>query len=159
MPTWKQNQELKINLKTKGWHGEIDKWPPRIPYYWHKDGLNEAGEILKHRGDIATRASSSLDHQERYANKGWFWFPPTDDCECTWCKQYGMTHPKSVEQEEQVDKAPTVVDHAHHYAGHEIGSLCTFTDCTETRQTPFMARKQKKQSKKKATVTMAEATV
>ena len=181
MPTWKQNQELKLNLKTKGWHGEIDRWPPRITYYWHKDGLNGEGEVSKHRGEVATHASSNLDHQERYANKGWFWFPPTDDCECTWCKQHWTTHSKQVEQVEPVDKAPVAATpplkvfmanmeydatkegkarHVHRYAGQEIGSLCAFADCTETRQTPFMARKRKiKSPKKRATETRAEAAV
>ena len=141
MPNWKQDRDMKAALITKGWHGEIDKWPPRIPYYRHKDGLNDAGVVCSHRGEIAVRGSSNLDHQERYANKGWFWFPPTEDCGCTWCKQW---------HQEQGDPVPALGEHPHHYAGRAIGSACTFAGCTMTRQTPFISRKKSVKPKRQA---------
>ena len=103
MPNWKQNRDMKAMLISKGWYGELDQWPPRIPYYRHKDGLNHDGIVCSHRGDIAARASSNMENQERYANKGWFWFPPTDDCGCTWCKQWRQ------QQQDALDIQPDVI--------------------------------------------------
>ena len=150
------------SLTAKGYHIEYDKnWQPRVDMWWHKNWLNTDGDVVKPAGTKVPNQPGNPDTQVRLSNRGMRPWPPSDDCSCIWCRRQaagmftpgveepveepvdvGTEEPVAEEPEEDapVFSPPTETRKHPHKFGKAMGSKCSVSDCTATRQTPFAKR-------------------
>ena len=67
----------------------IDEWQPKTILYRHKPSYNVEGEMTEGVGSTARGVPGSPDYVLRKSRIGLFPWPPSDTCECRWCKERG----------------------------------------------------------------------
>ena len=66
---------------------EIDEWQPKTTLYRHKPAYNVEGNISDEVGTSMSNVPGSPDYTLRKARIGLFKWPPSDKCECKWCRE------------------------------------------------------------------------
>jgi hypothetical protein len=64
----------------------IDEWQPKITLYRHKPACTVEGDIAKDIGTAIPNLPGNPDYVLRKSKIGLFQWPPSDTCECQWCK-------------------------------------------------------------------------
>ena len=64
----------------------IDEWQPKTTLYRHKPAYNTEGVISDDIGTSVANVPGNPDYVLRKSKIGLFQWPPSDTCECQWCK-------------------------------------------------------------------------
>ena len=65
----------------------MDEWQPKTTLYRHKPALDIKGNIVFDVGTFLEIVHGSPDYTLKKAKIGLFQWPPSDTCECRWCKE------------------------------------------------------------------------
>jgi hypothetical protein len=65
----------------------IDEWQPKTILYRHKPDYNIEGDIVQDVGSTVKNVPGNPDYVMRKSKIGQFGWPPSDTCECRWCKE------------------------------------------------------------------------
>ena len=65
----------------------MDEWQPKTTLYRHKPALDVEGNISFDVGTFIENVPGSPDYTLKKAKIGLFQWPPSDTCECRWCKE------------------------------------------------------------------------
>ena len=64
----------------------INDWQPKITFYRHKPSYNVEGEMTDDIGTSIPNLPGNPSYVLRKSKMGLFQWPPSDTCECQWCK-------------------------------------------------------------------------
>ena len=64
----------------------INDWQPKITLYRHTASLNTEGEVIRDIGTAISGVPGNPDYVLRKSKIGLFQWPPSDTCDCQWCK-------------------------------------------------------------------------
>ena len=149
MTTAQDKQRQRADLTSKGYSiTYLKTWQPKVDMWWHRDWLNQEGEMVKPAGTKVPNQPGNPDTQMRLSARGMLPWEPGETC---------LTLHPSAEgpgcrgcRERANDPSQNGSLHVHKYRGRKLGSPCATEGCTSTRQTPFVARKKASpQSKEK----------
>ena len=80
-------QRMRQELVAQGFSWEyVDEWQPKTTLYRHSPGLDIEGNVVFPVGSAIKGVPGSPDYVLRKARLGMFPNPPSDSCECGWCK-------------------------------------------------------------------------
>ena len=83
-----ERNKMKTELVGLGYSiQEIDEWPPKTTLYRHKPAYNTEGNVTDEVGTFVENVPGNPDYVLRKSRIGMFKFPPSDTCECRWCKE------------------------------------------------------------------------
>lgn len=82
-----ERNKMKTELASIGYSLKyIDEWQPKITFYRHKPSYNVEGKMTDDIGTSVSNLPGSPDYVLRKSKIGLFQWPPSDTCECQWCK-------------------------------------------------------------------------
>ena len=85
--TTKERTELRNELVSQGYAWEyVDEWQPKTTLYLHRAKKNQVGEEVIPVGTKISGVPGNPDYVLRKSKIGLFQWPPSDTCECQWCK-------------------------------------------------------------------------
>ena len=158
MTTAKDKIQQRADLTSKGYSWSYLKdWQPRVDMWWHKNWLNNEGDVVMPAGTKVPNQPGNPDTQVRLSNRGMRPWPPSDDCSCIWCRRQaaglftpgveesvaepiGIVDPSMLVKEG--DESPPVLvetvslktaEHRHKYMTNRLGSKCTVDGCSAKR--------------------------
>ena len=171
MTTAADKIKQRTDLVAKGYAWNYLKdWQPRVDMYWHRDWLNNDGEVASPAGTLVPNQPGNPDTQMRLSSRGFLPCDPGEAClarttanglqGCKGCRERFGTpafeppsengaHSEGVEGDATVVVPPPNA-HRHKYKTNRLGSPCTTEHCEAKRLTAFKPRQ-------KAAVPMAEA--
>ena len=80
-------QRMRQELVAQGFSWEyVDEWQPKTTLYRHAPGLDIEGNEVFPIGSDIKGVPGSPDYVLRKARLGMFPHPPSESCECRWCK-------------------------------------------------------------------------
>ena len=80
----------------------IDEWQPKTTLYRHKPDYNVGGNIVQDVGTTVKNVPGNPDYVMKKSKIGQFGWPPSDTCECKWCKERATKEPVAVARVEAV---------------------------------------------------------
>ena len=84
-----ERNKQKLELANSGFSLRyIDEWQPKTTLYRHKPSYNTAGEIAEEIGTTVTNVPGNPDYVLRKSRIGLFQWPPSESCECKWCREW-----------------------------------------------------------------------
>ena len=82
-----ERNKMKTELASIGYSLKfIDDWKPKMTFYRHKPYYNLEGEMTDDIGTSIPNLPGNPDYVLRKSKMGLFQWPPSDTCECQWCK-------------------------------------------------------------------------
>ena len=102
--------ELREDLVGAGYSVKyLDDWQPKTTLYRHKPQYNIEGQIVFDVGSTVEKVPGNPEYVLRKARLGLFNKPPSDTCECRWCKErLASSTPKRDENGKFVKKQDNV---------------------------------------------------
>ena len=77
---------VRDELRSVGYKMDIDRWPPKVTLYYHKQPVTYDGAPNGNVGDaLVGSMPGSPDYLVRKSRQGLFAYPPHDECKCRWC--------------------------------------------------------------------------
>ena len=89
------NTNMKTELANVGYSvKQLDEWPAKAILYRHKPAYNTEGTVTDEVGTFVENVPGSPDYILRKSRIGMFTFPPSEACECKWCRERAASTPK-----------------------------------------------------------------
>ena len=87
--------ELRDELVGAGYSVKyLDDWQPKTTLYRHEPLYNTEGNIIFDVGSTVSGVPGNPQYVLRKARIGLFNQPPSDACECRWCRERAASTPK-----------------------------------------------------------------
>jgi hypothetical protein len=72
----------------------LTEWQPKTTLYRHKESRSVDGSMGEGIGTEVKGVPGNPDYVLRKAKIGLFTWPPSDTCECRWCRERAASTPK-----------------------------------------------------------------
>ena len=79
--------QLRDELTSQGYHWNyIDEWQPKVTLYRHCAMKSTSGEVISPAGTALPNLPGNPDYVAKKTRIGLFPWPPSDSCQCRWCR-------------------------------------------------------------------------
>ena len=90
--------QLRDELTSQGYHWNyIDEWQPKVTLYRHRALVSPSGDVVSQVGTALPNLPGNPDYVSKKTRIGLFTWPPSDSCQCRWCRASKPTGVGSVE--------------------------------------------------------------
>jgi hypothetical protein len=79
--------QLRDELTSQGYHWDyIDEWQPKVTLYRHRALISPSGDVVSPAGTALPNLPGNPDYVSKKTRIGLFTWPPSDSCQCPWCR-------------------------------------------------------------------------
>jgi len=83
----KERTEMRDKLVSQGYDWKyIDEWQPKVTLYRHCPVYSPSGAETSPRGAAIHNLPGNPDYVHKKTRIGLFTWPPSDSCQCRWCR-------------------------------------------------------------------------
>ena len=84
--------QLRDELTSQGYHWDyIDEWQPKVTLYRHRALISPSGDVVSPAGTALPNLPGNPDYVSKKTRIGLFTWPPSDSCQCRWCRSSSTT--------------------------------------------------------------------
>ncbi len=95
----KERTEIRTELDTIGYKWDyVDSWPAKTTLYRHRAQRNPQGEIVSDVGTFVSGVPGQPSYIRDKARQGLLAWPPSESCECRWCKESRTEKSKNIKR-------------------------------------------------------------